>query len=58
MTYNLFFATMSEDKRSGRALTTFFINTDALESVTMQLTLCGGDGDRVNTGDVVFYPER
>ena len=58
MTYNLFFATMPEDHRSSRALTTFFINTDALESVTMQLTLCGGDGDRVNTGDVVFYPER
>lgn len=58
MTYNLFFATMPEDHRSSRALTTFFINTDALESVTIQQTLYGGDADGVSTGDVVFYPER
>ena len=58
MTYNLFFATMPEDHRSSRALTTFFINTDALESVTIQQTLYGGDAGGVSTGDVVFYPER
>ena len=58
MTYNLFFATMPEDHRSGRALTTFFINTDALESVTIRQTLYDGYGDGVSTGDVVFYPER
>ena len=58
MTYNLFFSTGPEDRRSSRALTTFFINTDALESVTIQQTLCGNEDSRVNTGDVVFYPER
>ena len=58
MTYNLFFATMPEDHRSGRALTTFFINADALESVTIRQTLYDGYGDGVSTGDVVFYPER
>ena len=58
MTYNLFFATMPEDHHSSRALTTIFINTDALESVTIQQTLYGNEDSRVNTGDVVFYPER
>lgn len=58
VTYNLFFATMPKDHHSGRAVTTFFINTDALESVTIQQTVYGGDEDRVNTGDVVFYPVR
>ena len=55
---NRFFSTASEDYRSSRTLTTFFINTDALESVTIQQTLCGNEDSRVNTGDVVFYPER
>ena len=55
---NRFFSMASEDYRSSRTLTTFFINTDALESAIIQLTLCGGDEDRVNTGDVVFYPKR
>lgn len=55
---NRFFSTASEDHRSSRTLTTFFINTDALESVTIQQTLCGNEDSRVNTGDVVFYPER
>lgn len=55
---NRFFSTVSEDYRSSRTLTTFFINTDALESVTIQQTLCGNEDSRVNTGDVVFYPER
>lgn len=58
MTYNLFFATMPKDHHSGRAVTTFFINTDALESVTIRQTLYDGYGDGVSTGDVVFYPER
>ena len=58
MTYNLFFETMPEDHHSGRALTTFFINTDALESVTIRQTLDDGYANRVSTGDVVFYPER
>lgn len=55
---NRFFSTASEDYRSSRTLTTFFINTDALESVTIQQTLCGNEDSRVNTGDVVFCPER
>lgn len=58
VTYNLFFSTSPEDRRSIRALTTFFINTAALESVTLRQTLFGGDEDRVSTGDAVFYPER
>ena len=58
VTYNLFFSTSPEDRHSIRALTTFFINTAALESVTIQQTLCGNEDSRVNTGDVVFYPER
>lgn len=58
VTYNLFFSTGPEDRRSIRALTTFFINTAALESVTLRQTLFGGGEDRVSTGDVVFYPER
>lgn len=58
VTYSLFFSTRPEDRRSSRALTTFFINTDALESVTIQQTLCDNEDNRVNTGDVVFYPER
>ena len=55
---NRFFSMASEDYRSSRTLTTFFINTDALESVTIQQTLCGNEDNRDNTGDVVFYPER
>ena len=55
---NRFFSMASEDYRSSRTLTTFFINTDALESATIQQTLCGNEDKRDNTGDVVFYPER
>ena len=58
VTYNLFFATRPKDRHSTRALTTFFINTDALESVIIRQTLYDGDADGVSTGDVVFYPER
>ena len=55
---NRFFSMASEDYRSSRTLTTFFINTDALESAIIQQTLCGNEDNRDNTGDVVFYPER
>ena len=58
VTYNLFFSTASGDRCSTRSVTTFFIDTDALESVALQHALYNGDVERVGTDDAVFYPER
>ena len=57
VTYNLFFSTASGDRCSSRALTTFFIDTDSLESVALRHTLYD-NGERVGMDDAVFYPER
>lgn len=57
VTYNLFFSTASEDNCSSRALTTFSIDTDALESVALRHALYD-NGERVGMDDAVFYPER
>ena len=58
VTDNLFFSTASGDRCSTRSVTTFFIDTDALESVALQHALYNGDVERVGTDDAVFYPER
>lgn len=58
VTYNLFFSTASGDRCSTRSVTTFFIDTDALESVALQHALYNSDVERVGTDDAVFYPER
>ena len=57
VTYNLFFSTASGDRCSSRALTTFFIDTDSLESVALRHALYD-NGERVGMDDAVFYPER
>ena len=58
VTYNLFFSTASGDRCFTRSVTTFFIDTDALESVALQHALYNSDVERVGTDDAVFYPER
>ena len=58
VTYNLFFSTASGDRCSTRSVTTFFVDTDALESVALQHALYNSDAERVGTDDAVFYPER
>ena len=58
VTYNLYFSTASGDRCSTRSVTTFFIDTDALESVALQHVLYNSDAERVGTDDAVFYPER
>ena len=58
VTYNLYFSTASGDRCSTRSVTTFFIDTDALESVALQHALYNSDAEQVGTDDAVFYPER
>ncbi len=56
--YNLFFGSMSDGYRMIRDVPAFFIDTEKLESVTLQLFLYTGVRDeKIDTGEVVFYPE-
>lgn len=57
-TYNLFLLSQPEDRLSWRGATTFFIDLDRLESVTLRLlqTIPGENGELVPTECIAFYP--